>query len=218
MNIRIPDHIAALKSYQPGKTLSQLKEEYGWERTAILWNNENTLGYSLRSQAAVMEAFDKINYYPDPSSADLKRRLALKLKRNAEEIILGNGSESVLMLAIRAMCSGEDEFLTSEGSFVVIYNWVRINNIRCVSMPMTEEYSFDLDAIKRRINRNTKIIYLSNVNNPTGTMISKNDLSAFISSIPDHILVIVDEAYFEFSEALSADYPNSISFNLSSFF
>ena len=214
MNIQIPDHIAALKSYQPGKTLAQLKEEYGWERTAILWNNENTLGYSRRSQAAVIDAFDKINYYPDPSSTDLKRRLALKFKRKTEEIILGNGSESVLMLAIRAMCSGEDEFLTSEGSFVVIYNWARINNVRCVSMPMAEDYSFDLEAIKSRINRNTKIIYLSNVNNPTGTMISKTELMTFINSIPDHILVIVDEAYFEFSEALSKDYPNSLSFNL----
>ena len=213
MNVQIPDHISTLKSYHPGKTISQLKEEFGWERMAILWNNENTLGYSPRSQAAVLGAYEKINFYPDPQSTDLKRRLALKFGRKPEQIVMGNGSESILMLAIRAMCSGDDEFLTSRGSFLIIYNWAKINNIRCVSMPMTEEYAFDLDAIKSRINRNTKIIYLANANNPTGTMISKSDLENFIKSIPDHILVIVDEAYFEFSEALSNDFPNSLSFD-----
>jgi len=213
MNVRIPDHISTLKSYHPGKSIAQLKEEFGWKRMAILWNNENTLGYSPRSQASVMEAYEKINYYPDPFSTDLKRRLALKFGKTPEEIIMGNGSESILMLAIRGLCSGEDEFLTSRGSFLIIYNWAKINNVRCVSMPMTDGYAFDLDAIKSRINRNTKIIYLANVNNPTGTMISKSDLKAFIQSIPDHILVIVDEAYFEFSVALSDDYPNSLTFD-----
>ncbi|MEQ9231774.1 MAG: histidinol-phosphate transaminase, partial [Cyclobacteriaceae bacterium] len=138
---------------------------------------------------------------------------ALKFGRKPEEVILGNGSESILMLASRAMCSGEDELLTSEGSFVIIYNWARINNIRCVSMPMADNYGFDLDAIKSRININTKVIYLANANNPTGTMISKTDLQEFIKSIPDHILVIVDEAYFEFSVGLSADFPNSLEFD-----
>ena len=213
MNIQIPDHISAIKSYQPGKTIPQLKEELGWEKTAILWNNENTLGYSKLAQAAVMEAFDGVNYYSDPMGADLSRRLALKFGRKQEEIVLGNGSESLLMLTIRALCSGEDEFLTSEGSFVIVYNWARINNIRCVAMPMTDDYGFDLDAIKSRINRNTKVIYLANANNPTGTMISNADLKQFIESIPDHILVIVDEAYLEFSKAIDSDFPDSLDYD-----
>lgn len=210
MNIQIPDHIAAIKRYQPGKTIPQLQEEFGWEKVAILWNNENTLGYSPKSKASVLEAYDLINYYPDPISADLTSKLSDKIGRPASQIILGNGSESVLMLAIRALCSGEDEFLTSGGSFVIIYNWARINNVRCVSMPLTEAYGFDLEAIKSRINRNTKIIYLANVNNPTGTMISRSELEEFMQHVPDHILVIVDEAYFEFSESLHEDFPNSM--------
>ncbi|MEP1095081.1 MAG: histidinol-phosphate transaminase [Cyclobacteriaceae bacterium] len=210
MNIQIPDHIAAIKRYQPGKTIPQLQQEYGWKKMAILWNNENTLGYSTKSRDAVIKAYDQINYYPDPISADLREKLAERIGRSAEEIILGNGSESLLMLTIRALCSGEDEFLTSGGSFVIVYNWARINNVRCVSMPLTESYGFDLEAIKSRINRNTKIIYLANVNNPTGTMISKPELEEFMQHVPDHILVIVDEAYFEFSESLSEDFPNSL--------
>lgn len=210
MNIQIPENISAIKRYQPGKTIPQLREEYGWEKVSILWNNENTLGYSTKSRDAVIQAYEQVNYYPDPISVDLREKLAAKIGRPAEQIIMGNGSESVLMLTIRALCSGEDEFLTSGGSFVIVYNWARINNVRCVSMPLTENYSFDLEAIKSRINRNTKIIYLANVNNPTGTMISKAELDTFMQHVPDNILVIVDEAYFEFSESLSADFPNSL--------
>lgn len=213
MNIQIPDHIAAIKSYQPGKTIPQLQEEFGWEKMAILWNNENTLGFSPKSQKAVIEAYEKINYYPDPLSVDLRTRLAQKFDKKENQIILGNGSESVLMLAIRALCSGEDEFLTSEGGFVIIYNWARINDVRCVSMPMTEGYAFDLEAIKSRINRNTKVIYLANVNNPTGTMISRPELEDFMQAIPDNILVIVDEAYFEFSTAMHDDFPDSLTYD-----
>ena len=210
MNIQIPDHIAAIKRYQPGKTIPQLQKEYGWEKVAILWNNENTLGFSTKSRDAVVKAYDQINYYPDPVSADLREKLSAKIGRPAEQILMGNGSESVLMLTIRALCSGEDEFLTSDGGFVIVNNWARINNVRCVSMPLTEGYGFDLDAIKSRINRNTKIIYLANVNNPTGTMISGSDLEEFMQHVPDHILVIVDEAYFEFSESLNEEFPNSL--------
>lgn len=210
MNIRIPDHIAAIKSYQPGKTIPQLQEEFGWEKVAILWNNENTLGYSPKSKQAVIEAYKSINYYPDPLGRDLKQALAAKYGKRENEIFLGNGSESVLMQTIRAVCSGDDEFLTSEGGFVIIYNWARINNVRCVTTPLTEDYKFDLEAIKGRINRNTKVIYLANVNNPTGTMITQAELDSFMQHVPDHILVIIDEAYFEYSEALLPDFPNSL--------
>jgi len=210
MNVQIPDHIAAIKTYQPGKTIPQLKKEYGWEKVSILWNNENTLGFSPKSKQAVIDAYDSINYYPDPLSIDLRERIAKRHKKHVNQIVLGNGSESVLMLAIRALCSGDDEFLTSEGGFMIIYNWARINNVRCVTTPMTNHYGFDLEAIKNRINRNTKIIYLANANNPTGSMITKSELEEFMQHVPDHILVIVDEAYFEFSEALSKDFPNSL--------
>ena len=210
MNIQIPDHVAAIKSYLPGKTIPQLKEEFGWDRVAILWNNENTLGFSPKSKQAVVDAYERINYYPDPVSVDLRSHLAQNLGKKDNEIIMGNGSESILMLAIRAICSGEDEFLTSEGGFVIIYNWARINNVRCVAMPMSEGYAFDLEAIKSRINRNTKIIYLANCNNPTGTKISKEALEDFMESVPDHIMVIVDEAYFEYSIDLDPSFPNSL--------
>ena len=213
MNIKIPDHIASIKSYQPGKTITQLQEEYGWNETAILWNNENTLGYSPKSKQAVIDAYVSVNYYPDPVSSDLKKAIAERLAKDENQIIVGNGSESVLMLAIRAICHGDDEFLTSEGGFVIIYNWAKVNNIRCVTTPMTSHYGFDLEALKKRINRNTKVIYLANCNNPTGTKLTKDDLTQFLQNVPDHVLVIIDEAYFEFSQALDPEFPDSLTFD-----
>ncbi len=210
MNIQIPDHIAAIKSYQPGKTIPQLQEEFGWDRVAILWNNENTLGYSTKSKEAVIKAYEQINFYPDPLSIDLRVALSARLNKPESQIILGNGSESLLMLAIRAICCGEDEFLTSEGGFMIVYNWARINNIRCVSMPMTEGYGFDLEAIKSRITRNTKIIYLANCNNPTGTMINRAEFEDFMQHVPEHVLVIADEAYYEFTTDLVDDFPDTL--------
>ena len=106
MNIHIPDHISAIKTYQPGKTIPQLQEEYGWERMAILWNNENTLGYSSKSKEEVIKAYERVNYYPDPLSVDLRTKISNRIKRPVDQIILGNGSESVLMLAIRALSVG----------------------------------------------------------------------------------------------------------------
>ena len=210
LTIHIPEHISSIKTYSPGKTIPQLKEEFGWERVSILWNNENTLGYSPKSKQAVIDAYDKINYYPDPLSISLREKLAQKHGKHLDQVMLGNGSESILMLAIRAICSGEDEFLTSEGGFMIVYNWAKINNTHCVTTSLTDNYAFDLDAIMARINRNTKIIYLANSNNPTGTMISQSELEDFIQKVPDDILIIVDEAYFEFSEALSTSFPNSM--------
>ena len=180
---------------------------------AVLWNNENTLGYSKKSMTAVMESFNRTNYYPDPTSWGLRKRLAEKHNRTVEEVIIGNGSESILMMAIKATCGAEDELLTSEGTFVIVNNWAKINNTRSVSMPLKDDYSFDMDSIKNRVNRNTKVIYLANANNPTGTIIREQELRTFMQTIPDHILVIVDEAYFEFSQALDNEYPDSLKFN-----
>ncbi|MEM6643690.1 MAG: histidinol-phosphate transaminase [Bacteroidota bacterium] len=211
-HIIIPDHIKSIKSYSPGKTIPQLQREFGWSRISILWNNENTLGYSAKSKEAVIQAYERINYYPDPLSIDLRQKLSEKHQRKVDEIMLGNGSESVLMLAIKAFCSGGDQFLTSEGGFVIIYNWAKMNGTTCVTTPLNTQYEFDLPAISSCITNRTKVIYLANTNNPTGTMISRSKLDDFLDQVPKHILVIVDEAYFEFSNELAADFPDTTTY------
>ena len=206
--IQVPGHIKSIQSYQPGKTIEELVSENNWKEYAVLWNNENTLGVSPKAIKAVQEALDGSNYYPDPRARELCGKIAAKVGRSPEEIILSNGSEGLLMSIIRAFCSGDDEFLTSQGTFVIIYNWAKVNNVFCRTVPLSEGYGFDLESILKAINRQTKMIYLSNINNPTGTMISKVDLIAFLEKVPENILVIVDEAYFEFSQDLSDDFPD----------
>jgi histidinol-phosphate aminotransferase len=212
MDVSIPGHIAAIQSYDPGQTIGQLKKKWGWEKVAVLWNNENTHGVSPKALAAIKEVLQGLNYYPDPDGRALRKRIAIKYGRQTEQVLLGNGSESILMMAIRALCDTEDEFLTSEGTFAIMYNWARINQVRPVQVPLTEKYAFDLETFKRRINRSTKVIYLANVNNPTGTMINAGELENFLQVVPEHIVVILDEAYIEYSKELATDFPDSLSF------
>ena len=207
--IEVPEHIKSIQSYEPGKTIEELVAENNWDQYAVLWNNENTLGVSEKALNSVKETLDSSNYYPDPRAEVLCTRIAERVGQKADNIILSNGSEGLLMSVIRAFCSKDDELLTSQGTFVIIYNWAKVNNIFCRPIPLTTNYELDLEGILQQVNRQTKVIYLANINNPTGTMISKSALVDFLDKIPDNILIIVDEAYFEFSADLSEDYPDS---------
>ena len=201
--------VKSIQSYKPGKTVEELVQENDWEQYAVQWNNENTLGVSEKAMEAVKESLGSSNYYPDPRASLLCSKIANRVNMNSENVILSNGSEGLLMSIIRAFCTGDDEFLTSQGTFVIVYNWAKVNNIFCRALPLTPDYAFDLKAILKSVNRQTKVIYLSNINNPTGTMITKTDLVNFLEKIPDEVLVIMDEAYYEFSHDLSNDYPDS---------
>ncbi len=210
MKITIPPHIATLRGYQPGKPIEQLIQENNWERYAILWNNENPLGSSPKAKEAVTNAFDGSNFYPDPLSLELRQALANKLGKKVENIVVGNGSEGLLMNILKAFCYGDDELLTSSGSFVIIYIWSKICGIPVKQIPLTTDYRYDMEGLKANITEKTKVIYLCNINNPTGAMITREELEDFMRFVPEHVLVIVDEAYFEFSASLHDDFPDSI--------
>lgn len=207
--IQVPEHIKTIQSYEPGKTVEELVAENNWKEHAVLWNNENTVGVSPKAIQAVQKSLESSNSYPDPKATELRLKIASKVGQQKENIILSNGSEGLLMSIIRAFCSDEDEFLTSQGTFVIVYNWAKVNNVFCRTVPLNDSHGFDLEAILKSINRQTKIIYLSNINNPTGTMVNKADLVSFLEKVPENILVIVDEAYFEFSQDLSEEFPDS---------
>lgn len=207
--INIPENIERLKSYKPGKPLEEIIEEYGLTRTAILWNNENNLGASPKAMKAVQEAVNGSNYYPDPACRELRTAIADRVGKSMENIIVGNGSESVFNYMLGAFFNPGDELLTSEGTFVAIYIWAQANNVPCITVPMTNTYGFDLDAIKRHITDRTKVIYLSNPNNPTGAMIAESELRSFLQDLRNDIIVVVDEAYYEYAVDLSEEYPDS---------
>ena len=211
--ISIPENIENLKSYKPGKPISEIVRDYGLEKTAVLWNNENNLGASPKALAAVEASMKESFLYPDPACILLRTRIAEGVGRSMDEVIVGNGSESVFNYILNAFFEDDEELLTSEGTFVAIYIWAKANNVPLSLVPLTKDYGYDLEGILNQIGPKTKAIYLSNPNNPTGAMISYEELDGFMQKVPKNILVIVDEAYCEYARDLASDYPDSTRMN-----
>jgi len=211
--ILIPDHILNLKAYLPGKSADELKAEFGFDKMAVLWNNENNFGSSPKAKQAMQDALSQTYLYPDPTSNELRKLIADKVGKRIEHIAVENGSESILNNIFQAYFFDGDELLTSDGSFVAVYIWAQAHNIDVTKIPLTKDYSFNLDQIQKNISNKTKAIYIANPNNPTGSIIPKLELRQFVEDIPEDILIIIDEAYFEYAQDLSSDYPNSIKFS-----
>tara|TARA_B100001093_G_scaffold497426_1_gene544329 strand:- start:29 stop:1120 length:1092 start_codon:yes stop_codon:yes gene_type:complete len=213
--IRIPKNIESLEAYKPGKTISQIIDELSLTRTAVLWNNENNFGCSPKAKKKMNEVLDDLHLYPDPHSISLCSKIAKINNIKSTQVVVGNGSEGLLQNIIRAFCEGQDEVLTFHGTFVIIYVWSKLNDTLCKKVSLTDTYEFDLQSILDQITSNTKIIYLSNPNNPTGTIISTEILRSFMAKVPKDIIVVLDEAYYEYAREISEVYPNSISHNYS---
>ena len=211
--ILIPDYILNLQTYMPGKSPEELKAEFGFEKMAVLWNNENNHGSSPMAKLEIEKALEQTYLYPDPHATELRNLIAEKVGRKVEHIAVENGSESILSNIFQAFFFDGDELLTSDGSFVAVYIWAEAHNIDVTKIPLTKDYAFNLDKIQKNISNKTKAIYIANPNNPTGSVIYKLELRQFVEDIPEDILVIIDEAYFEYAEGLGLDYPNSIKFS-----
>jgi histidinol-phosphate aminotransferase len=211
--IRIPQNIQSLRAYKSGKTISQIIDEFSLTQTAILWNNENSFGCSPKAIVKMREVLNDLNLYPDPQSTSLCAKIAEVNHIKPTQVVIGNGSEGLLQNIIRAFCQGKDEVLTFQGTFVIIYVWSQLNDTLCKKIPLTNTYDFDLQSMLKQMTKNTKIIYLSNPNNPTGAMISDENLRSFMTQVPKDVLVVLDEAYYEYAREISEIYPNSISLN-----
>ena len=164
-----------------------------------LASNENPLGPSPRAIEAAHNALAGSNRYPDGSAFYLREALAARHKIPAENIIPGNGSTELIDLAARTLLVPGDTGVTAQGSFPLYYIAIRSVGARLVEVPL-RDYTFDLDAIARCVTPDTKLIYLANPNNPTGTMFTADELDSFLARIPEHILVVLDEAYCDYVE------------------
>lgn len=197
MKLKIPDNILAIKPYKPGKPLEELEREYGIERSIKLASNENPLGPSPMAVKAIQEALGKLNRYPDGSGHDLIQKLSEHMGVSPNNIILGNGSDEIIgMLACVLLRSG-DEAILPRPSFLMYEIMIRFADATPVFVPLTD-LAIDLKGIKSRITSKTRMVFLCNPNNPTGTVISQEDFESFMGSIPPEVVVVVDEAYFEF--------------------
>lgn len=211
--IKIPNHIEELKSYHPGKSIEEYRSEFGFKKTAILWNNENNLGVPKMAVEAMKNALDGVNVYPDSLSEDLRTSIAKLNRVEVNQVTVENGSESILSNMFKAFVEPGEELLTTEGTFVAVYIWAKSSNVTAQLVPLRKNFSLDLDGIAAKITDKTKIVYLSNPNNPTGTMFNKGELKSFLDKVPNHVIVVVDEAYFEYATSLRSDYPDSTRLN-----
>lgn len=197
MKIPVPDYILSIKPYSPGKPLEELEREYGIADSIKLASNENPLGPSPMAVDAIKKAMVRLNRYPDGSGHDLIRKLSDHLGVSSRNIVLGNGSDEIIGMLAFALLQPGDEAVLPNPSFLMYDIMARGAGAVPVFVPLTS-LTIDLDRILERITPRTRIIFLCNPNNPTGTIIAKNDFDAFIKEIPDDIIVVMDEAYIEF--------------------
>lgn len=199
--------VRALEPYQPGKPLAELEREYGIHDAVKLASNESPLGPSPKALAAAHAALAEAARYPDGNGFSLKAALASRLGVGADQITLGNGSNDVLEFVARAFVAPENEVIFSEHAFAVYPIVTRAVGARAVVTP-ARDFGHDLEAMRSAVNERTRLIFIANPNNPTGTWLRAEGLDEFIRGLPGHVLVVVDEAYFEYVREPS--YPNAV--------
>jgi histidinol-phosphate aminotransferase len=209
--IKIPEWILNLKPYIPGKPISELAREKSLERIVKLASNENPLGPSPKAMKAVIDSLSDAHRYVDRAAPELVSKIATKFGKNPDQIICGHGVDALLGYILSAFTRENDEVVTSEGTFIGIYvNTLKLG--RNLSLVPLKNYAFDLEAILSSISSGTRVIYLANPNNPTGTIFTKRQFEAFIERVPEDILVILDEAYTEFASK-DPEFPNGLDYD-----
>lgn len=205
--------VRGLHPYEPGKALSALEREYGISDAIKLASNENPLGPSPAAQEAVRNTLGDIARYPDGNGYDLKRALADRLGLDIAGITLGNGSNDVLELIARAFLAPGAEAVFSQHAFAVyaIVTQAAGATARVAGAhdgTRGVRFGHDLEAMLRLISDNTRVVFIANPNNPTGTWLTQAELEAFLQQVPSQVIVVLDEAYLEY--VTEAEYPNSL--------
>lgn len=194
----VPEHIRALSAYVPGKPVRQAERESG-VRCIKMASNENPFGPSPLAVAAIRQAASAINFYPDNDANELRRLLAEKHRVRPEQVLVVDGSTALLDIIARTLLGPGRNAVTGRGSFIVYAIVTRSAGGELVEVPMRDDI-FDLDAIAAAVNADTRIIYIANPNNPTGTMFCADEFDRFLQRIPDSVMVVLDEAYCDYGE------------------
>jgi histidinol-phosphate aminotransferase len=203
----VPPYIESLRPYEPGRSIDEVKRTYGLTRVAKLASNENPLGPSPRALQAIAGALPGLNYYPN-GGLDLRERLAEAHDLKVANVIVGSGSDGIMSNIIRTFLCDDDEVLTTEAAFIGFQVLARSRGIAYRTVPY-RDWHYDLTALAGAINEKTKIIYLANPNNPTGTIFTRDEFDEFYRHVPERVLIILDEAYFEYAKD-NPRYPDSM--------
>lgn len=202
--------LASLNAYVPGKPIEDVMREFGLTRVVKLASNENPLGPSPKAIEAVRAEAEKMNIYPDPAVRELREKIAAKHGVDYDQIMVGNGGESLLQLIAQSIIEPGDEAVVASPSFS-LYE-ISVSHMGGVvrSVPLLADMQYDLEGMLAAVNEKTKLMYICNPNNPTSTILGRDALDAFVERLPEDVILVLDEAYFEFAQAASEDYPDGL--------
>ena len=208
----VPNNIEQLSRYVAGKTIAEVEEVYNPKRIAKLASNENRLGFSPKVKESIEKALSGAHNYPDPIARELRKAIAARNGVKETEVIVASGSESIIAMLCRTFFLNKQNAITADATFVGFFVQMGVRGAHLKKIPVTKDYKFDIKAIVNAIDEDTKMVYIANPNNPTGTYITKTEYEWMMEKIPSDVLVVMDEAYYEFSEEVD-DYPHALDYN-----
>ena len=209
MSIRVHPDIAKLVPYSPGKPLDELERELGIRGAVKLASNENPLGPSPKALAALDERKETVHLYPDGGAHDLTRALADRWKVSGNQIVVGNGSDEIISLLVKTFVSPGEEAVMADHTFVMYKLAVTGGHGVCVEVPL-KDWRHDLPAMARAVTGRTRVVFVCNPNNPTGTMVTRDEVREFMVAVPDDVIVVFDEAYYEYVR--DPHYPDTLDY------
>jgi histidinol-phosphate aminotransferase len=195
----VPSYIQNLTNYVQGKPIEELQRELELDHVDKLASNENSLGPSPKAIKAIQSSMTNLHRYPDATGYELRTKLADRFNIKMDNVILGAGSEGVMSTIIRTFLLSDDELISAANSFIGFRVLANASGKKVHWVPM-ENYHYDLERMAEKVSDYTKIIYIANPDNPMGTYITKSEFDAFYANIPDRVLIILDEAYFEYNQ------------------
>jgi len=203
----VPEWVRTLTPYPPGMPIEELERELGISHSIKLASNENPLGPSPRALEAIAGALGNLHRYPDGSAYYLTRRLAERHGVSPEEILVGNGSNELIELVVRSFLRPRDEVVIADQAFV-IYRMVVQAAAGVPKIVPLRDFTHDLDAIGERVGPHTRLVFLANPNNPTGTIFRRREWERFLAALPRHVIVVADDAYADY--VTDPEYPDTV--------
>ena len=198
--------------YVPGKPIDELKREFGITEIYKLASNENSIGPSKKMVAKITDILTNVHRYPDSLCFDLRALLTERLGVKSANLLFGNGSDEIIELLGKTFLNKEDNVITSAHSFVRYAMAADLMGSTVKTSKMTDDLVVDLSEMLKLVDQNTKLIFIGNPNNPTGTYVKKVDFEKFMQEVPENVLVVMDEAYYEYAQIVN-DYPETIKMN-----
>ncbi len=209
MKTLIRKSVLAVNPYIPGKPIEETKRQLGLKEVIKLASNENPLGPSPKALSAIKRSLSGVNRYPDAQGFYLKKRLAKFLGLSPENFVLGNGSDELIDVVIKTFMEADENIVTSESTFLEYEIIAQVNDRKVKKAPL-RYFKYDLEAMLKLVDKKTKLIFIANPNNPTGTYVTKYEIAEFINALPEGVVVVFDEAYNAFIDV--DDYPDSLSY------